>query len=122
MIHNQTPEQIATTFEAAAELIRTNGLCKHQYWPGAFNPDFSHGVNYQPGMPTCAIGALSVTQGLLQPGEVERWAPTPAHELCETTIDASLHHWNDDRTTTADEVIEKFLGIAKDLRNGKIVP
>lgn len=120
MSTEQTSDEIATTIETAAELIRTNGLCKGQYWPGAINDDYSYGISYQFGMPMCALGALSVAGGSSLAHDADEFSSVK--EVVQDVIGGCVHDWNDMPDTTADEVIERFLEIAKDLRNGEIVP
>lgn len=112
MIHNQTVAEVATDIETAADVIRMYGLNKGDFWPGA-----GQSGAYVPGLPVCAYGALAVARGT-EPDSQRQGCPAMA--VLEVELGGEMVEWNDDPHTTADMVVEKFLDVAKKLRNGEI--
>lgn len=116
----QTPDEAASTLEAAADLVRMNGLSQGDYWP-----DAARGGDYVPGLPVCALGALGVALGCTKPrplamivcGSLAANALQARISLAPTWT--SVPSWNDSDETTPELVVDTFLACAKDLRNGE---
>lgn len=113
----QTPDEAADTLEAAADLIRINGLNKGDFWDDAHK-----GGDYVPDLAVCALGALGIALGCTKPGRV---AQTACDSLATKSFQAkvgqlSITTWNDRPETTPELVVETFLATAKNLRNGQL--
>lgn len=119
MFHSQTPDEVATDLEAAADIIRINGLHKGDFWPGAVNHYTGEGrvPTYVPGYPVCAYGAVSVARGVVNVVSVQ---PCPATAIMEKHVSGQLVDWNDDERTTAEQMVDLMTEVAKNLRNGVI--
>lgn len=113
-----TADEVADTIEAAADLIRVNGLYKEDYWPNAGQGGLP-GLDYQPGWSVCAYGALGVAQGKTTTGSIG-FGQTVAELVLEYETEWQLQDWNDDDSTTQDDVVERFLDVAKRVRNGEL--
>lgn len=122
----------AEFLEQAADVVRVNGLHKHELWPGCSGHSYGAAVlsgrvpsTYQPGSPVCAWGALYVTGCALLADETPEVKLAEIQEvgseLCDHLSQEGarlLSEWNDDPERIGDEVVEMFLGYAKQLRNG----
>ncbi len=120
------PDKVAADYlEAAAELIRTNGLHKDDLWVGhedecTVNYD-EDGLpsTYKQGAPTCSWGALYVVVGEMNRATLIGRKLILRMGLCtpENMDDYVLASWNDDEARTQEEVVDTFLRVAKDMRN-----
>jgi len=118
----------AEFYERAAEIIRQNGLHKNELWPGAGHQDIPFAyrledglpAGYTQGAPVCAWGAMYVAGGQMFPSEIDIVGKVSSlgrrMEIRVSNVqDITL--WNDRPERTQDEVVEEFLGLAKDIRN-----
>lgn len=115
----------AEFFERAADVIRTHGHIKGALWEGnggAVYWDTKTGMpfGWKEG-PVCAWGAMYVAGGQMLDKQEENKSNrvNALGWLLERRIPDSIPVWNDAVERTADEVVDKMLELAKDLRNGE---
>lgn len=58
---------LAKVLRAAADVIKTDGLCRGEPWPGA-----DDGEAYEPGLPVDVVGALAVSVGYHEAADITR--------------------------------------------------
>lgn len=125
----------AEFFERSADVIRTYGHHKHSMWKGNDDDDLYRRV--EDGLPqgwnqapVCAWGAMYVAGGQMLPIDEQNWSTTIMllGEALELRVAESVNPldktnialWNDAEERTAEDVIEAFLHLAKDIRNGEV--
>lgn len=122
-IFDPTSEEVAATFEDAADLIETVGWTQ-----GAFEGVDHHGNVYG----YCAMGALNKVALGTSKFAMMYWAttsllasrlrtepPSDAHAAAWNTFESEgvVTSWNDNDGTTQEEVVDKLKFMAKDIRN-----
>lgn len=128
---SETEIDRAEFFERAADVIRTYGHTKGSLWEGNEDNN-SLAWRLEDGLPegwdqapVCAWGAMYVVGGQMLPNSgdkltaIGRLGQEVTEHITGAKSPMALANWNDVAERSADEVIDGFLGLAKDIRNGE---
>ena len=122
-----TNAEVADVLEQGRDVILTDGHYKGRFfWPGsgAYVPSQNR-LTRPEGSPVCLVGSLHVAaeDGMV----VELLSSILVHEVNrraraegKPTGWATAWQWNDDHNTTASDVTDLMMSVAKDVRDGPV--